>query len=170
MRNGSRPGKNGGITYFGVLILVTLIGLSLALAAQELASAIRRDHEQQLLWVGHAYRNAVEHYFRKHGRYPRTLEDLRNDPGGTPPDHYLRKLYPDPMTGDTNWTLQKGPDGGIMGVSSTATGTPFKVARFDDEDVDFDKATTYADWHFVFDPNARTKQYGQSVFGTPGRQ
>ena len=169
MRSGSRRAAAAGITYFGVLILVTLIGLSLALAAQLLSSAIQRDNEQQLLWVGHAYRDAIEGYYRKHGRYPPSLPALLADPTGTVPEHYLRTLYPDPMTGEPDWTDIKAPDGGVMGVASPSAKTPIKVAGFDEDDIDFDKATNYTGWRFVYDPNAKLPKYGPSVFGVPRR-
>jgi type II secretory pathway pseudopilin PulG len=167
MRCGSRPRAARGVTYFGVLILVTLIGLSLALAAELVSHAVQRDNEQQLLWVGHAYRDAIEGYYRKHGRYPANLQALLADPTGTVPEHYLRSLYPDPMTGEAVWTESKAPDGGVMGVASRSPKAPIKIARFDDDDVDFDKATSYADWKFVYDPNAKLQKYGPSVFGIP---
>ena len=169
MRSGSRPGGQTGIAYFGVLILVALIGLSLALAAQVVSQAMQRDNEQQLLWVGHAYRSAIEAYSHRHGRYPADLNSLIADPNGTVPEHYLRALYPDPMTGDAQWTLIKGPDGGVMGVASRSAREPIKKANFDDEDVDFDTAVSYADWKFVYDPTQRKPQYGPSVFGVPAR-
>ncbi|MEI6457968.1 MAG: type II secretion system protein [Pseudomonadota bacterium] len=169
MRSGSRPSRTAGVTYFGILVLVALIGLSLALAAPVVSSAMQRDNEQQLLWVGHAYRLAIENYYRTHGRFPPDLAALLADPTGTLPAHYLRALYPDPMTGGGPWILLKGPDGGVMGVASAASKAPIKVARFDEEDVDFDKAATYADWKFVYDPNAGAKKYGPSVFGVPHR-
>jgi type II secretory pathway pseudopilin PulG len=167
MRSGRRPGSASGITYFGVLILVTLIGLSLALAAQVVSTAVQRDNEQQLLWVGHAYRDGIEGYVRKHGRYPPSLQALLADPNGTLPEHYLRALYPDPMTGMADWNENKAPDGGVMGVFSRSGRAPIKVANFDEDDVDFDKATAYSGWKFNYDPNARMQKYGPSVFGVP---
>jgi len=169
MRSGRPRRAQAGLTYFGVLILVTLIGLSLALAAQVVSHAMQRDNEQQLLWVGHAYRDGIEAYLRKHGRYPADLRALLADPTGTVPEHFLRALYPDPMTGTADWTIIPAPDGGVMGVASHSAKTPIKSANFDDDDVDFDKAATYADWKFVYDPAVKAKQYGPSVFGVPRR-
>jgi len=169
MRNGRPRRAQSGLTYFGVLILVTLIGLSLSLAAKVVSQAMQRDNEQQLLWVGHAYRDGIEAYLRKHGRYPADLQSLLADPTGTVPEHFLRTLYPDPITGSAEWTVLKGPDGGVMGIASKSAKAPIKIANFDDDDVDFDKAATYADWKFVYDPAIKAKKYGQSVFGAPVR-
>jgi type II secretory pathway pseudopilin PulG len=169
MPSGSRPRRVAGVTYFGILVLVALIGLSLALAAPVVSTALRRDNETQLLWVGHAYREAIGRYYHHHGRFPVDLPALLADPTGTVPEHYLRTLYPDPMTTDTPWVLQKAPDGGVMGIASGSTKVPIKVARFEEEDVDFDKAATYADWRFIYDPNFGTAKYSPSVFGAPKR-
>ena len=76
MRNGRNLRHQHGITYLGVLILVATLGLSLSMAAQVLSQSIRRDKEQQLLWVGHAYRAAIEAYVKKRGAYPTNLEAL----------------------------------------------------------------------------------------------
>lgn len=169
MRNGRPRPAQFGFTYFGVLILVTLIGLSLALAAKVVSQAMQRDNEQQLLWVGHAYRDGIEAYVHKHGRYPADLQALIADPTGTVPEHFLRRLYPDPMTGSAEWTLVKGQDGGVMGIASKSAKEPIKIANFDDDDIDFDKAKTYADWKFVYDPATKAQKYGPSVFGAPAR-
>jgi len=169
MLSGSRRRSQSGVTYFGVLILVTLIGLSLSLAAKVVSHSMQRDNEQQLLWVGHAYRTAIETYYRKHGRYPTDLGGLLAEPTGTIAEHYLRALYPDPMTNTAEWTLLRAPDGGLMGVASRSGKVPIKTANFDDEDVDFDKAATYADWTFTYDPMLKKTQPRPPVFGAPVR-
>jgi len=168
MRRGSAPSRSGGVTYLGVLVLVTLIGLSLALAAQVASTSIRRDKEQQLLWVGHQYREAIGHYFARHRIYPPTLEALLGDPGTTAVQRDIRSVYPDPMTGLADWILISG-DNGIHGVASRSTQAPLKTAGFDEEDVDFDKASSYADWKFVYDPNFGKKQPQArgTTFGAP---
>jgi type II secretory pathway pseudopilin PulG len=122
------------------------------MAAQVLSQAIRRDKEQQLLWVGHAYRAAIEAYVKKRGAYPTNLEALLGGPSGVLHERYLRQAYPDPITGSRQWNLIKAPSGGIMGVSSVSKKSPIKVARFDESDTDFETASTYADWKFVYDP------------------
>ena len=168
MRRGSAPSHSRGITYFGVLVLVTLIGLSLALAAQVASTSIRRDKERELLWVGHQYRDAIGRYYTRHRVYPPTLEALLGDPGTTAVQRDLRAVYPDPMTGAADWILIGG-DNGIHGIASRSTREPIKKAGFDDEDVDFDKASSYGDWKFVFDPNFGHKapQARGTTFGAP---
>jgi hypothetical protein len=57
---------------------------------------------------------------------------------------HLRRLYPDPMTGQADWVLLRQGDH-IIGVRSRATGRPFKQAGFEKRDADFAGAASYAD-------------------------
>jgi hypothetical protein len=69
---------------------------------------------------------------------------------------YLRKLYPDPITGQ-EWVIVKAPDGGILGVHSASEEAPFKTANFKLRDRTFDGVQKYSDWKFVFTPQAASK-------------
>ena len=165
MRAGERrPGREGGFTYLGLLFLVVLIGLLLARAGEVTRAAIQREHEGELLWIGHEYRAAIGRYFAHYQRFPTELTELV---GSTPADgsvaagpdvlpfRAMRRLYRDPMTNSMNWTLVPAPDGSIMGVASPSSGVPFKVKGFELSDEDFDLAKSYADWKFAFDPSFR---------------
>jgi type II secretory pathway pseudopilin PulG len=142
-----------GFTYVGVLVIVMMIGLMLAAAGEVAATAMRREREAQLLWVGHEYRVAIGRYWSHRRAFPQTLQDLL----GAAPDaplqvRYLRRLYPDPMTNAIDWVLVPAPNGGIMGVASSSKRAPLKTAHFDDVDRDFAQASAYSDWQFVFVP------------------
>jgi type II secretory pathway pseudopilin PulG len=142
-----------GFTYLGLLAVVALIGILLAAAGEVATTAAQREREAQLLWVGHEYRAAIGRYWVQRRAFPHTLEELL----GSAPDapvmvRFLRRLYPDPMTNATDWVLVPAPSGGIMGVASSSKRAPLKTARFDPADQDFDKATTYGDWQFTYQP------------------
>jgi type II secretory pathway pseudopilin PulG len=143
----------GGFTYVGLLVLVVLIGLVLAAAGEVAATTAQRERETQLLWIGHEYRAAIGRYWGHKRAYPQTLPELL----GTAPDaplqvRYLRRLYPDPMTGAADWVLVPAPGGGIMGVASSSKRAPLKTAHFEAIDQGFADATSYADWRFAFLP------------------
>jgi type II secretory pathway pseudopilin PulG len=147
------PGGEAGFTYLGVLVLVALLGLALGAAGEVAATSARREREAQLLWVGHQYRAAIGRYWVQRHAFPRALAELLGPgPDDPAPVRHLRRLYPDPMTGAVDWTLVQAPDGGILGVASSSSRAPIKVARFDDADAGFEEASTYGDWKFVFQP------------------
>jgi type II secretory pathway pseudopilin PulG len=147
--------REAGFTYLGLLALIALIGYLLAVAGEISATTEQREREKQLLFVGHEYRNAIGRFFRQNHHFPQTLEELLQfENSGPQPAHYLRRLYPDPMTRGTDWVLFPAPGQGIMGVASASTKIPLKRAGFDDEDFGFDVAETYANWVFLYDPRS----------------
>ncbi|MGH8688426.1 MAG: type II secretion system protein [Burkholderiales bacterium] len=149
----SRRVQAHGFTYLGALLLVAVLGLGLAATGQVWHTRTQRAREADLLWVGAHYRRAIERYYRNGpSQYPRSLEDLLQDPRKQNLERYLRTLYFDPMRVSARWGTVKAPDGGIMGVYSLAEGHPFKTAGFTEADADFKDATTYRDWKFVFQP------------------
>jgi type II secretory pathway pseudopilin PulG len=155
MRPGSAPRRaaQGGFTYFGVLVLVVLIGLMLAAAGEVASKQAQREREAEMLFIGHQYRDAIERYFKLNHRFPARLDDLVNDTnGGVVATHYLRKRYRDPIAPGTDWIVIGAADGGIQGIASSSERPTIKRAGFDPLDVDFDKAEKYNDWAFVYDP------------------
>lgn len=175
MRRGREPARRAaGFTYLGLLALIALIGILLAAAGEITRTAIQRDHEQELLWVGHQYRDAIGRFVAHNHRYPATLAELLGGTAAGTSDstaaggsggpavaagvldsmgfRALRRLYRDPITNSTDWVRVPAPDGQIMGVASASTLEPLKHSGFDDADVDFDKAASYAEWRFVYEP------------------
>jgi type II secretory pathway pseudopilin PulG len=145
-----------GFTYLGVLFTVAILGGGLALTGEVWDTQAKREKEVELLFVGHQYRKAIERYYLSgpQRRYPPALEDLLKDPRRPGAERYLRKLYPDPITGKNEWGLIKAPDGGIWGVYSVSTEKPIKVAGFKLQDAGFERAQTYADWKFIHSSTA----------------
>ena len=115
------------------------MGVGLALTGEVWHTAAAREREAELLYVGHQYRKAIERYYLSGPRqYPRTLEDLLKDPRKPGTERYLRRLYPDPLTGKDEWGIVKGPDGGVMGVYSLSEEQPLKSANFRLRDREFE--------------------------------
>jgi type II secretory pathway pseudopilin PulG len=171
MRCGERRGREGGFTYIGLLVLIALIGFVLSVAGQVTATTAQREREKQLLWVGHAYRDAIRRYVIQNGHYPAALADLVEFPTASgQPAHYLRRLYPDPMAPGADWVLVPALGGGVMGVASSSKRAPFKRARFDDADLGFGDAETYADWMFIFDLRRHWGLGQQGVHGIGTQQ
>jgi type II secretory pathway pseudopilin PulG len=142
-----------GFTYLIALFLVALMAAGYATIGELWHTASLREKEAELLYVGNQYRKAIERYYLSGPRrYPRTLEELVKDPRAPATVRHIRKLYPDPITGSSEWAIVKAPDGGIMGVHSRSEAPPLKTTNFELRDRELDGAKTYVDWKFVFNP------------------
>jgi type II secretory pathway pseudopilin PulG len=144
--------RQAGFTYLGLLFAVAILGITLATIGVVWSTQLRRDREAELLFVGNQYRIAIGRYLMSGGTFPLALTDLLDDKRTPAPRRFLRRLYPDPMTGSADWQLISAPSGGIMGVASSSQGKPIKVAGFDQVDAAFEKAECYCDWKFAYAP------------------
>ncbi len=129
-----------GFTYIGLLIAVVFFGMGSVGAARLLASTERAEREDELLFVGNQFRQAIRSYFQSGpvtGKYPSTLEDLLLDPRSPTPRRHLRRLFIDPISGKADWALVLAPEGGIMGVHSRSDREPLKRANFEPENSNF---------------------------------
>ena len=146
----SRKAKARGFTYLTVLFMVAILAGGLALAGEVWHTSAAREKEAELLFVGHQYRKAIERYYLSgpQRQYPRELEALLKDPRRPGAERYLRRLYPDPVTGQP-FVLLKAPDGGILGVHSPSEEAPLKTGGFKVRDAAFEGKTKYAEWRFV---------------------
>ena len=104
----------------GHLAVVLLVGIAvssimLAMAVEPWQTIVKRDREEELIFRGEQYVEAIRLYQAKMGSLPVKLEDLQKRP--TP---FIRKLYKDPMTKD-----EDGNRGGEWGlIHATPTGQP----------------------------------------------
>jgi len=142
-----------GYTYIGLLVIVVIFGLMLTVVSRVWTMTVQREREAQLLWVGHAYRNAIASYYVHGGQFPQSLQQLLQDDRSPVPLRHLRQLYPDPMTGAADWTLISDPTSQhIMGVASSSKATPIKRKGFELGDAVFADTDCYCSWQFVYWP------------------
>jgi len=161
-----RVRRQHGFTYIGLLVAVAVLGLLLTLAARVWSTTEQREREAQLLFVGHAYRHAIGSYFASGHHFPQTLEELLVDERTPLARHHLRRLYPDPMTGQADWTLILTADGtGIMGVASSSKAAPIKRRNFSFDDRAFVDAECVCLWQFTYSPNRFTPATGPTASG-----
>jgi type II secretory pathway pseudopilin PulG len=160
-----------GFTYIWLLLAIALTTVGLAAVAEVASTAIRRDKEAELLFVGNQYVRAIALYNASTPsgaqQYPQRLEDLLADKRFPNVRRYLRRVYPDPMTGSAEWGLIRGPNGGITGVQSRSTAQPLKKANFPKEYEAFAGAATYRDWVFAFAPPAGAPPGAPGAPGAP---
>ena len=144
-----------GFTYLGVLVIVALMGFGLTAFAELYSHASQREKVRELLFIGDQFRNAIASYYNKSPGvkvYPKKVEDLLEDKRLPMPQHHLRRVYNDPMTGKADWALVEAPGGGFMGVHSVSEETPIKSGNFSVKNAAFDGAENYTKWMFTYSP------------------
>jgi len=152
-RAAPRARRSRGFAYIALLLFVGLTGAFLAAAGTLYSTAAQREKERELLFVGNQFRQAIDQYYRKGPglqTWPKTLEELVDDKRNVVTQHWLRRIYTDPITRSTDWGVIEAPGGGIMGVYSKSEETPIKSANFAVRDEAFKGATKYSDWKFAF--------------------
>ena len=149
--------RGAGFTYLAVLLLVAVMGLGLAAASTLVGTAIQREQELELLFIGNQYRQAIGSYYESSPggakQFPATLEALLKDERQPVTMRHLRRLYNDPMTGKADWVLVARADGRIAGVASRSKKAPLKQGNFSNPlDRDFRAAAMLSEWLFVYSP------------------
>ena len=143
-----------GFGYLLVLFAVAALGMLLAGAGQVWHTAVQREKEAELLFIGNQFRQAIGSYYEQAPdavkQYPVKLEDLVEDRRFVVPRRHLRKLYRDPMTGHYDWELVKTGDR-IVGVHSRSGGLALRMV-FDPRDAGLEGTGRYDEWIFSYVP------------------
>ncbi|HEX5357283.1 MAG TPA: type II secretion system protein [Aquabacterium sp.] len=134
----------GGFTYLMLIWWVAISGLMLAALAENWSHAMRRQREAELVFRAGQIRQAIEGYHKVitpggTAQWPTQLEDLLDDRRGPTPRRHLRRIWPDPITGDGKWGLIK-EGAGIKGVYSNSEAQPLAAP---------DGVDQYRQWLFV---------------------
>jgi type II secretory pathway pseudopilin PulG len=146
-----RP-RQQGLVLLAILLFILIATLAACSMVQLYQTQTQREKEEQLLFVGDQYRRAIHSYFNAFPpgsarALPQSLDALLYDVRFPTAMQHLRRLYPDPMTGQADWQLV-GDSNGIVGVRSRSTLAPFKVSDFAKPYKAFENKTSYADWMF----------------------
>src|SRR4029077_6028432 len=113
-----------GYMLITLMLALALITIAMLTVLPEIGQQIRRDREEEMRHRGTAYMRAIQHFFKKFGRYPMRVEELEN----TNNLRFLRKRYKDPINRDpatgqekefkllhqTDITLNNGP---VLGLT-----------------------------------------------------
>lgn len=145
--------RQSGVVLLAALIFLLLTTLGVSAMVELQRTNTQRAQEAELLFVGDQYRRAIMSYYHsvpagKNQSLPRSLEDLLEDKRFPTPVRHLRRLYPDPMTGEADWVTVESPNG-ITGLHSRSTLTTFKKNEFPVQYRSFQNKKTYADWVFT---------------------
>lgn len=110
---GRRPRRrrDGGYTMVVVVVAIAILNVLLATAIPSWSTALQREKEEELIFRGLQYAEAIRVFEQRFGRKPVTLEELLEvEPRS------IRRLWEDPMTEDGEWGLifatQQGTQGG----------------------------------------------------------
>lgn len=147
-------GRSSGYTYIGLLVIVAVLGVSLAATGSLWHVEMTRERERELLLIGVEFQQALKSYRDASPgamRSPRSLDELVEDKRLPVTRRHLRKIYVDPLTGRAEWGYLRLPDGGIIGVYSVAAGSPLKRARMPVALAYLEGTTRYRDWIFRAD-------------------
>ena len=85
-----------GYMLITLMLALALITIGLLTVLPEIGQQVRRDREEEMRHRGTAYMRAIQHFYKKFGRYPMRIEDLEN----TNNLRFLRKRYKDPINRD----------------------------------------------------------------------
>jgi len=138
-------GTSRGLVYPILLLGILILGIASAGVAQVWSTQVKREKEAELLFRLGAIRQAIARYRTDHNRLPKELKDLLEDRSQLVIRHYLRRIYPDPMTGKPDWKLdlladRAGVVAGIQDVHSQSKEKPLKVL------VSTKPINSYQDW------------------------
>lgn len=91
--------REAGTTFIIVMAMVTIGSIGLLAAVPLWKTQIQRENEEELLFRGRQYVEAIRLYQTKNpGSFPKKIEELVKG-------RFLRKAYPDPMTRSGKWDL-----------------------------------------------------------------
>lgn len=148
----------GGFTYLWLLAALAVLAIGMAVVGPMWAQQAQREREAELIRVGTAYVNAIEHYHRMPAggarQLPRTVDDLLLDSRFPTPVRHLRAAYTDPMQPGQTLELLRGPTGEIRGVASSSLETPIRQTAWSDGHHSLPvttPTTRYRDWQFLAD-------------------
>jgi prepilin-type N-terminal cleavage/methylation domain-containing protein len=128
--------RERGFTLIWLMAAVAVLGIGMAVVGPLWAQQTQREREDELLHVGIAYAQAIEHYARMSPagvqQLPRSVADLVLDARFPTPVRHLRAAYTDPMRPGEPLELLRSPSGGLRGVASGSALAPLRQTSWTD--------------------------------------
>ena len=116
--------RTSGYVLIMLLFVVTAMGIGLLVAVPVWQTQIQREKEEELIFRGKQYVEAVRVFqIKKPGTFPKTLEELVEE-------KCLRRPFKDPMSPDGDWNIILLPQGFQGGANRPGSvGAPSQVQR-----------------------------------------
>lgn len=93
-------GKAAGYTLVALVIGMAVLTILLAAVGPVIATVMKREREEELLFRGRQYARGIQLFQRRFGRYPNSLKEMYENRPRT-----VRKLWKDPMCRCDKWHL-----------------------------------------------------------------
>jgi type II secretory pathway pseudopilin PulG len=145
-----------GFSYIALLVAIVIIGISLGAAGKYWQNVMLRDKEEELLFRGDQYRQAIELYAAEskikppqQPQYPQSIDDLLMDNRTAAGKRHLRQKYKDPMTGEDFVEIRDSKSKALVGVYSPSAKEPLKKDNFSPDYKDLAGKTRYSEWLFI---------------------
>ncbi len=106
-------GREKGYILTATIVMVVILSISMAMIAEKWTYVMKREKENELLFRGEQYAQAIRRFYLIHKRYPFKLEELIESY-----PRCIRKLYKEPFSKNGEW--------GIIYLSDLASGKVFK--------------------------------------------
>jgi type II secretory pathway pseudopilin PulG len=117
----------GGYNLVILMVLVTVMNIAVAVALPSWSQWAQREKEEELIFRGLQYAEAIRVFQARHGRPPNTLEELIEvEPRS------IRQLYPNPMTENGKWGVLVQAPPGAGGRGRQPAAAPGQGARSGD--------------------------------------
>ena len=162
----------------GLIVVLAVMAIFLTVAIQSVTFQKRRENEEELVFRGRQFVEAIRLFRARNGRFPLSLDELYKAK-----PRVIRKKWTDPITGKADWKPVFFGQGGqpltppVPGTTPTPAPSPQPTPGFgspptqpqggpivgvtssscEDSIRVLDGRTRYCDWKFVFDPNKQTK-------------
>ena len=109
------PRPERGYAMAGLLVAIGIMSILMSVAMPAWRTLAKREKEAELLFRGQQYMRAIDLYQRRFpGAYPTDIEMLVEG-------RFLRRLYPDPMTGEPFHILTQGSAAAAAGETTAET-------------------------------------------------
>ncbi len=101
------PPPERGYTLVAVVIGMAILAILIMGVAPSIATIMKREREQELLFRGKQYARAIALFQRRYGRFPNELKEMYENRPRT-----IRKLFKEPICGCPDWHViyQNSPD------------------------------------------------------------